>query len=64
MQESLRLEESLREQLLHRGKRVPDQGGFDGLFKAFDLYDEPRVPMASRETQTDNSNTNMLGLPT
>ena len=57
MKESLRIEESLREQLLHRGKRVKD-AGFDGLLKAFDLYDE-QVPMASKETQTDNSN--MLG---
>jgi len=47
MQESLRLEESLREQLLHKGKNVKDKGGF---FTAFDLYDEWSVPMASKET--------------
>ena len=51
VQESRRIEESLREQLLHRGKQVKDSG-FDGLLRAFDLYEEgPK--RASKETQTD-----------
>ncbi len=60
VQQSRRIEESLREQLLHKGKQVPEKG-FDGLLKAFDLYDEgPKL--ASKQTQTDNSQ--MIGVPT
>ena len=51
MQEARRIEDSLREQLLHRGKKVQDTG-FDGLLRAFDLFDEGPA-RASKETQTD-----------
>ncbi len=54
VQQGRRIEESLREQLLHKGKRVPDQG-FDGLLKAFDLYEDNGPKLASKQTQTDNS---------
>ena len=46
VKESLMLEETLREQLLHKGKRV-ESSGFGGLLKAFDLDD---VHMVSKET--------------
>ena len=59
VQQSRRIEENIREQLLHKGKRVQDQG-FDGILKAFDLYEEgPKL--ASKQTQTDN--TQMIGVP-
>ena len=48
VQEARRVEDSLREQLLHRGKKVQDKG-FDGLLRAFDLYDEGPA-RASKET--------------
>ena len=60
VQQGRRIEESLREQLLHKGKRVPDQG-FDGLLKAFDLYEDTGPKLASKQTQTDNSQ--MIGVP-
>ena len=47
----IKLEDSLRQQLLNKGKRIKTEAGFDGLLRAFDLFDD--VKLVTRETQTD-----------
>ena len=53
MKESLRVEQQLREKLVHEGKGRVQDHEVTGLLKAFDLLNE--VPMASKETQTDST---------
>ena len=40
MKEMFQLEDSLRNQLLNKGKRIKSDTGFDGLLRAFDFFDE------------------------
>ena len=53
MKESLRVEQQLREKLVHEGKGRVHDHEVTGLLKAFDLLND--VPMASKETQTDST---------
>lgn len=53
VKESLRVEQQLREKLVHEGKGRVHDHEVTGLLKAFDLLND--VPMASKETQTDST---------